>query len=188
MRPAVFLDRDGTLIEEVGYLDTVDRLSVFPFSVDAVRLLNRARLAVVVVTNQSGVARGYFDEALVAATHRHLAALLARGGAHIDGFYYCPHHPEARVAAYRVDCDCRKPRPGLLHRAARELDVDLSRSFVVGDRAHDIATGVNAGARGILVRTGYGRAHEAEAAPSAAAVTDNLAQAVSWILRHERRS
>lgn len=187
MKPAVFLDRDGTLIEEVGYLDALARISVFPFSVDAVRLLNRAGLAVVVVTNQSGVARGYFDEPLVESTHRHIAAVLARGGARVDGFYYCPHHPEGRVAAYRLDCDCRKPRPGLLHRAAKELGVDLARSFVVGDRAHDIATGVNAGARGVLVRTGYGRAHEAEAAPSAAAVADNLAEAVSWILRHRSR-
>ncbi|HET7220438.1 MAG TPA: HAD family hydrolase [Vicinamibacterales bacterium] len=184
MRPAVFLDRDGTLIEEVGYLDSLERLNFFPFSVDAVRLLNRAGRAVVVVTNQSGVARGYFDEAVVAATHRHIADTLARGTAHVDGFYYCPHHPDGRVAAYRIDCDCRKPRPGLLRQAAQELNLDLQRSFVVGDRAHDIATGVNAGVRGVLVRTGYGRAHEAEAAPSAAAVTDNLAHAVSWILRH----
>jgi D-glycero-D-manno-heptose 1,7-bisphosphate phosphatase len=183
MRAGVFLDRDGTLIEEVGYLDCLERLTVFPFSVDAVRLLNRAGLAVVVVTNQSGVARGYFDEPVVEATHRQIAALFARGNARVDGFYYCPHHPEGRVAAYRLECDCRKPKPGLLLRAAQELDIDLRRSFAVGDRAHDIATGVNAGARGVLVRTGYGRAHEAEAATLAAAVTDNLAEAVSWILR-----
>jgi D-glycero-D-manno-heptose 1,7-bisphosphate phosphatase len=186
VRAAVFLDRDGTLIEEVGYLDSLERLRLFPFSVDAVRLLNRAGFAVVVVTNQSGVARGYFDEPVVESTHRHLADVLARGGARVDGFYYCPHHPDGRVAAYRMACDCRKPRPGLLLRAARELNVALPRSFVVGDRAHDIATGVNAGVRGVLVRTGYGRAHEAEAASSAAAVTDNLAQAVAWILRHQR--
>ncbi|HET7218315.1 MAG TPA: HAD family hydrolase, partial [Vicinamibacterales bacterium] len=123
MRPAVFLDRDGTLIEEVGYLDSLERLSFFPFSVDAVRLLNRAGRAVVVVTNQSGVARGYFDEAVVAATHRHIADTLARGKARVDGFYYCPHHPDGRVAAYRIDCDCRKPRPGLLRQAAQELNL-----------------------------------------------------------------
>lgn len=188
MKGGVFLDRDGTLIEEVGYLDAVERVSFYPFSVDAVRLLNRAGLAVVIVTNQSGVARGYFDEALVDATHTHITAALARGGARVDGFYYCPHHPEGRIAAYRVDCDCRKPRPGLILKAARDLDLDLGRSFVVGDRAHDVATGVSAGARGVLVRTGYGRSHEAEAAPSAAAVTDNLAGAVSWILRQSKPS
>lgn len=181
---AVFLDRDGTMIEEVGYLDSLDRLQFYPFAVDAVRLLNRGGFAVVVVTNQSGVARGLFDEAFVGQTHRHIAGVMQAGGARIDGFYYCPHHKDAVVDAYRVACDCRKPGSGLLRRAASDLHLDLERSFVVGDRAHDVEAGVNAGARGVLVRTGYGREYEAAARESAAAITDNLAQAVSWILMH----
>ena len=184
-RPAVFLDRDGTLIEEAGYLDRLERLIFYPFSVDAVRLLNRTNLAVVVVTNQAGVARGIFHESFVADAHRHVRETLARGGAKVDGFYYCPHHPEASIEAYRIACDCRKPQPGLLRRAARELQLDLSRSFVIGDRWHDLQAGAAVGARGILVRTGYGRTEEA--APKGdvtpAAVVDNLIEAVSWIVR-----
>jgi len=187
MKRGVFLDRDGTLIEEVGYLDHVGRVEFFPYSVDAVRLLNRAGFAVVVVTNQSGVARGLFDEDIVSATHRHIADIFEQGGAHIDGFYYCPHHPDATVEAYRRDCECRKPKPGLLRKAADDLGIDLTRSFMVGDRAHDIETGVNVGAAGVLVRTGYGTAHESAARSAAAVVTDNLAQAVSWILRQPSR-
>lgn len=184
-RPAVFLDRDGTLIEEAGYLDRLERLVFYPFSVDAVRLLNRTNLAVVVVTNQAGVARGIFQESFVADAHRHVSETLSRGAARVDGFYYCPHHPEASIEAYRIACDCRKPQPGLLRRAARELQLDLSRSFVIGDRWHDLQAGAAVGARGILVRTGYGRTEEA--APrrdlTPAAVVDNLIEAVSWILR-----
>ncbi len=184
-RPAVFLDRDGTLLEEAGYLDRLERLVFFPYSVDAVRLLNRAGFAVVIVTNQAGVARGIFKEAFVADAHRHIAERLALGGGRIDAFYYCPHHPEAVVASLRRECDCRKPRPGMFLRAAEELTLDLSRSFVVGDRWHDLAAGQRVGARGILVRTGYGRTEEAS--PKAelvpAAVVDNVMEAVSWILR-----
>jgi D-glycero-D-manno-heptose 1,7-bisphosphate phosphatase len=182
VKRGVFLDRDGTLIEEVGYLDRIDRVRFFPYTVDAVRLLNRAGFAVIVATNQAGIARGFFDEAFVEATHQSLSATLEAGGARVDAFYFCPHHPEAGVGPYRQACDCRKPRPGLLRRAAEDLGVDLRRSFVVGDRAHDIAAGAAVGARGVLVRTGYG----ARVEPSehgAAAVTDNLMGAVAWILR-----
>ncbi len=183
MTRGVFLDRDGTVIEEVGYLDRLDRIDVYPYSVDAVRLLNRAGFTVVIVTNQAGVARGYFDEGFVAETHRAIGDTLEAGGARIDGFYYCPHHPDGTVAQYTRACDCRKPRPGLLQRAARELNVDLSRSFVVGDREHDAEAGRQVGARGVLVRTGHGSSLDAAAAGSASAVVDNLIQAVSWILR-----
>ena len=183
MRRGVFLDRDGTLIEEVGYLNRLDRIAFYPFSVDAIRLLNRAGFAVIVVTNQSGVARGLFDEPFVEATHRSLSETLARGGARVDDFSYCPHHPDATVAAYRRECDCRKPQPGLLKQAAGRHQLDLSRSFVVGDRMHDIECGTAVGAAGALVRTGYGMAHEAAARAHATVVTDNLMEAVSWILR-----
>ena len=182
MNRAVFLDRDGTLIEEVGYLDRIDRVRFFPYTVDAVRLLNRGGYVVIVVTNQAGIARGFFDEAFVEATHRSLSDTLAAGGARVDGFYFCPHHPEATLAAYRQACECRKPQSGLLRRAAADRHLDLARSFVVGDRPHDIAAGTTVGAKGVLVRTGYGDRLE-RSDHGAAAVTDNLMGAVSWILR-----
>jgi D,D-heptose 1,7-bisphosphate phosphatase len=182
---AVFLDRDGTLIEEAGYLDRLDRMVFFPYSVDAVRLLNRAGFAVVIVTNQAGIARGIFKEAFVAEAHRHITARLTAGGARIDGFYYCPHHPEAVIEEYRKSCDCRKPQPGLFTRAASDLNLTLDGSFVVGDRWHDLEAGQRVGARGVLVRTGYGKTEEAS--PSSrvtpSAIVDNVMEAVSWILR-----
>jgi D-glycero-D-manno-heptose 1,7-bisphosphate phosphatase len=184
-RRAVFLDRDGTLVEEAGYLDRLERLVFFPYSVDAVRLLNRADLAVVIVTNQAGIARGIFKETFVAEAHRHIRERLAAGGARIDAFYYCPHHPEAAIEAYRQSCDCRKPQPGLLKRAAADLGLDLSQSFVVGDRWHDLEAGHRVGARGVLVRTGYGKTEESAPQPRVvpSAVVNNVMEAVSWILR-----
>jgi D-glycero-D-manno-heptose 1,7-bisphosphate phosphatase len=179
---AVVLDRDGTLIEEVGYLNRLDRIRFFPYSVDAVRLLNRAGFTVVVATNQSGVARGFFDEAFVEDTHRYLSETLATGGARIDGFYYCPHHPDAVLATYRRQCDCRKPGPGMLRQAAADHRVDLPRSFVVGDSAHDLQAASAVGARGVLVGTGHTRT-DAWAGGAAGVVVGNLMEAVSWILR-----
>ena len=185
-RPAVFLDRDGTLIEDVGYLDTLDRVAFFPWTVDTIRALNRAGLAVVVVTNQSGIARGLFTEAFVEETHRHLTARLEAGGARVDAYYYCPHHPRGTVDAYSRRCDCRKPGRGLVDRAARELGLDLARSFVVGDKWLDVQLGRAVGARAILVRTGTGAVEETRPPGSltADAVVDNLAAAASWILMH----
>jgi D-glycero-D-manno-heptose 1,7-bisphosphate phosphatase len=183
--PAVFLDRDGTLLEEAGYLDRLERLIFFPYSIDAVRLLNRAGLAVVVITNQAGIARGIFKESFVAEAHQYITERLAAAGARIDAFYYCPHHPEAVLQEFRQTCACRKPSPGMLTRAAADLDLALDRSFVVGDRWHDLEAGQRVGARTLLVRTGYGKTEEA--APKAhvqpSAIVDNLMEAVSWILR-----
>lgn len=184
MKPAVFLDRDGTLLEEVGYLDRLERLAFFPWSVDAVRLLNRAGYLVVVVTNQAGVARGFFEESFVGEAHRHIDSTLASGGARIDGYYYCPHHPDGSVAAYRQVCECRKPSPGMLHQAKQDLGVDLHRSFVVGDRWLDIQLAQAVGATGILVRTGYGQTEAGRPTNDvrAAVIVDNLIEAVVWIL------
>ncbi len=184
----MFLDRDGTLIEEVGYLDAIDRIRVFPFSVEAIRVLRRAGFAIVVVTNQAGVARGFFDEALVESVHRHLGDRFAAAGAPIDAFYYCPHHPEAVRPEYGVACACRKPATGMIDRAVRELGIDPRRSFVVGDRWLDVKMAENAGATGILVRTGYGT-HEAnhpEEGVQPAAVVDHVFAAASWILREAK--
>ena len=185
MRPAVFLDRDGTLIEEVGYLDRLERLSLFPWTVDAVRLLNRAGLPVVVVSNQAGVARGFFDENFVHELHRHLDERLAAGGARIDRYYFCPHHPDAPVQKYRVNCQCRKPGAGMVRQAADELGLEPAASFVIGDRWLDVELAANVGATGVLVRTGYGLTEEdhPKAGLRPALVADNLVDAVGWILR-----
>ena len=183
MKPAVFLDRDGTLLQEGNYVDRLERLLFFPYTVDAIRALNQAGFAVVVVTNQSGVARGMYPEAFVAEAHRHIEQLLNAGGAHVDAYYYCPHHPEGSVAALRSDCECRKPKPGQLLQAASELNLDLARSYMIGDRWKDIEAGRAAGARTILVRTGYGREAESAETMGDTVVVDNLIEAVTWILR-----
>jgi D-glycero-D-manno-heptose 1,7-bisphosphate phosphatase len=181
----VFLDRDGTLLEEAGYLDRLERVAFFPYAIDAVRLLNRAGFAVVVITNQSGIGRGMYGEQFVRETHELITGRMRAGGATVDGFYYCPHHPDASIESYRKDCDCRKPAPGMLTRAAADLQLDLARSFSVGDKWTDVQAGQAAGARGILVRTGYGRGNEASVPPgvSPAAVVDNVAAAAAWLLR-----
>jgi len=187
-RRAVFLDRDGTIIEEVGYLDRLERVALYPWSIDAIRALNRAGLPVVMVTNQSGVARGFFSEAVVDEVHRHIASMLEEGGARIDAYYYCPHHPDGKVQAYARRCECRKPARGLVDRAQRELGIDPTRSFVVGDRWLDVALARAVGGQGILVRTGYGQSEEARPPEGLAAdaVADNLIEAVGWILRASR--
>ena len=181
---AVFLDRDGTLIEEVGYLDRPERVTLFPWSVDAIRLLNRAGVRIVVLTNQSGIARGFFTEAVVEQVHQHIADLLAEGGARIDAYYYCPHHPDGRIAEFTRACDCRKPGRGLVDRAAREFGIDPAKSFTVGDRWLDVALARKIGGRGVLVRTGYGVSEEMKPVDGlvADAVADNLLAATSWIL------
>ncbi len=155
-RPALFIDRDGTLTEEVGYVNHPRRLRLLPRSAAAVRRLNEAGIAAVLVTNQAGVARGYFGPEVLEAVNAALLDLLKREGAHLDGLYVCPHHPSEGVPPWRADCDCRKPRPGLLHRAAAELGLDLAASAVVGDKGSDLATARAVGARAILVLTGYG--------------------------------
>lgn len=185
-RPAVFLDRDGTINEQMGYLNHISRLHLLHGAAEAIARLNQAGLPVVVVSNQSGVGRGYFPETLVSQIHRRLKTLLARAGASLDGVYYCPHHPQAVLPAYRVDCLCRKPRPGLIQRAAAELHLDPTRSFMVGDQVSDLQLGRAVGATSVLVRTGYGRGEEEHLLPGSGVVPDytaeDLAGAVDWIL------
>ncbi len=155
-RPAVFFDRDGTLSREIGYVNHVTRFEPFPFAVDAIRAVNASNRLAVLVTNQAGVARGYFPESLIGEINGILKDRVESSGARLDGIYYCPHHPSAGVPPYRQDCDCRKPKPGMLHRAAKELDIDLSKSWVIGDRHGDLELAWNVGARACLVKTGYG--------------------------------
>ncbi len=156
LRPAVFLDRDGTLAHEVGYINHLSRFRLYPFAAATIRAINGAGWAAVVVTNQAGVARGYFPESLIASVHEEMRRGIEGGGARLDGVYYCPHHPEAGAPPFRSDCDCRKPRPGMVRRAAQELSLDLGRSWVIGDRVGDLELAWNVGARGALVKTGYG--------------------------------
>ncbi len=156
-RRAVFIDRDGTISEEVGYVNHVERYRVFPFAAEAIRTLHEAGWLAILVTNQAGVARGYFKEELVGEVHGLLARELERGGARLDAVYYCPHHPSVGEPPYRLDCDCRKPRPGLIRRAAAEFDLDLASCWMVGDRYGDTELARNAGVRSALVLTGYGR-------------------------------
>ena len=188
-RPAVFLDRDGTLNEERGFLDRLELLALFPWTSDAVRLLNRAGFATVVVTNQSAVARGLIDEPFLHQVHAEVDARLARGGARIDRYYYCPHHEEGLEGPFRVRCGCRKPRPGMIEAAARDLDLDLSRSVMVGDRWLDVECGHAAGVHTVLVRSGHRALESERPGPEieADAILNNLMEAVGWILRSSSR-
>ena len=154
---AIFIDRDGTLNEDIGYVSSPDQLTLYPWAAEAVRLINKAELKAIVITNQSGIARGIYTEETLNAIHQKMIEELAMQGAKLDGVYYCPHHPKIGDARYRIECDCRKPKTGMLDRAAREQDIDLSRSFVIGDKASDINLALNAGARAALVMSGYGR-------------------------------
>ncbi len=156
MRPAVFLDRDGTLSEEIGYINHLSRFLLYPCAAEAVSLLNQAGFAAVVLTNQSGVARGYFSEELVNLVHQKLQEEIERGGGRLDAIYYCPHHPEGRVEAYRRQCRCRKPDTGMIEQATAELNLDLSRSFVVGDRYLEVEMARRAGLSSVFVLSGYG--------------------------------
>ncbi len=189
-RPAVFLDRDGTLTEEVGYVNHPSRLRLQPRSAQAIRRLNGAGIAAVVVTNQAGIARGYFSEDVLAAVNATLVSRLKDEGAYLDGIYVCTHHPTAGESPYRMVCDCRKPRPGLLLRAAAELGLDLSRSTLVGDRASDLVAGRAAGARSVLVLTGYGLGEWEYQRDSFSVPPDHVAEdlldAVEWVLGGRR--
>lgn len=156
-RPAVFLDRDGTIIEEKHYLSRPEDVALLPSAGETIAELNSLGIPVVVATNQAGVARGYFDESLIHDVHMRLDELLARHGARIDRYEYCPNHPTEGVGRYRVDCGCRKPQPGMLLKAAAVLQLDLARSCMIGDRLGDLQAGANAGCHTALVRTGYGR-------------------------------
>ena len=157
LRPAVFLDRDGTVNVEVDYLSQPEQLELLPTVSETISRLNSLGIAVVIVTNQAGIARGYFPEHRLHAIHERLRCLLASQHASVDGIYYCPHHPTAGLGSYRIVCDCRKPQPGMLIRAAGDLGLNLSRSLMIGDRESDLEAGASAGCHTALVRTGYGQ-------------------------------
>jgi len=178
VRPAVFLDRDGTVIEEVGHLGEPERVAILPGVPAALRGLSDAGFALVLVTNQAGVARGMFTEEDVAAVNARTAELLAAEGVSLDGIYHCPHHPD-----FTGPCDCRKPEPGMLKSAARDLDLDLGASWMVGDHPSDAGAARAAGARPIIVRTGHGLLPGSDHDPGPdATIVDDLAAAADLIL------
>lgn len=187
-KPAVFLDRDGTINEQMGYINHTCRFQLLPGAANAIKKLNDAGIPVVVISNQSGLARGYFPEELLVAVHEKMNRQLAEVGAHVDGIYYCPHHPEAKEERFRTACNCRKPKPGLVLQASEEMGLDPKRSYMVGDRWSDIKTAANCGATSILVRTGYGRGDEQYIGPHQEIQpdfkADDLSEAVGWILSH----
>ncbi len=190
MRAGVFLDRDGTINEQMGYINHIDRFKMLPGVASAIRTLNEAKLPVVVVTNQSGLARGYFPPELLDTVHVKMKGALAKEGAHVDGIYICPHHPEAKEEKYRLACTCRKPKTGLFKQAAQELAIDLEKSYVVGDRWSDLKAAVNCRATPVLVLTGYGKGDYEYIGPhqdvQPAFVAQNLKEAVEWILADMR--
>jgi len=154
-RPAVFIDRDGTISEEVGYINHPSRFRVFPYSAEAIRILNNNGWLAIVITNQAGVARGYFPEEMIASVHDRLKTDLAN--AQLDAIYYCAHHPSVGEPPYRFDCDCRKPKTGLIDCAAKDFEIELEASWMVGDRYSDVELARNAGLHSAFVLSGYGR-------------------------------
>ena len=156
-RPAFFLDRDGVVAEEVGYMNHLSRLQVYPFAAEAIKKIRAAGYAAVVVTNQAGVARGYFPEELIQMVHDKMERELSTDGARLDGVYYCPHHPSVGEPPYRKKCNCRKPRPGMIEQAVKELGLTLEGSVVVGDRYTEVEMAHGLGLRAALVLTGSGQ-------------------------------
>lgn len=156
-RPAVFIDRDGTISEEVGYVNHPSRFRVFPYSAEAIRTLNENGWLAIVITNQAGVARGYFSEDVILKIHDQLKSDLQNDSARLDAIYYCAHHPSVGEPPYRLDCDCRKPKTGLIEQAARDFDIDLAASWMAGDRYSDVELARNAGLRSAFLLSGYGR-------------------------------
>jgi D-glycero-D-manno-heptose 1,7-bisphosphate phosphatase len=190
MRPAVFIDRDGTINEEHGYINHINRFVLLPGVAKAISLLNKHNYIVVVTSNQSGVARGYFPITLVKEIHEFMKQELAKQNAYVDGIYFCPHHPNGVVPEYSRECECRKPNVGLIKKAEVALDIDMETSYIIGDRLLDIKLARNVNVPGILVLTGYGKG-ELKYSMSLTRITpayvaEDLLQAVQWILKSDK--
>ena len=185
-RPAVFLDRDGTINEQMGYINHLSRFVLLPRVPEAIRLLNKNDFLTIIVSNQSGVARGYFAIDLVYEVHEFLKTSLKERGAVIDGIFFCPHHPTGEVTEYGYVCECRKPKTGLIDMACESFDIDLSNSYVVGDRHSDIEFAHRSNLDGILVKTGYGLGEVEYILPKKSIepvyIASDLLDAVRWIV------
>lgn len=191
LKPAVFFDRDGTLIHDVGYLNQVSQIRLFPQSIPALKHLREAGFYLFVVTNQSGAARGYFPVSMIHQVHRKLQGLLKIKGVRLDGFFYCPHYPKGKVKSLGKVCDCRKPKPGMIRQALRRYPIDLKHSYVVGDKLDDVLLAKNARlAGGLLVKTGNGKKSAEKLMKlklkNTAIVTD-VYRAAQWILKKEKQ-
>lgn len=189
-RPAVFIDRDGTINEQMGYINHIKRFVILDGTAEAIRILNRNKFLAIIVSNQSGVARGYFPIELVNEVHEHMIDLLKKKNAFIDGIYFCPHYAGGSVKEYSIPCNCRKPDTGLISKASEHLSIDMSRSYVIGDRLSDIELSYRANLKGILVKTGYGLGDLKYLAPYSPFqplhVAENLLHAVRWIIENEK--
>jgi len=189
MKRAVFIDRDGTISEEVGYINHPSRFRLFPYAASAIKHLNENDWLAILVTNQAGVARGYFSEDMIQIVHAGMTTDLETEGAKLNAIYYCAHHPSVGEPPYRFDCDCRKPKPGLISRAAQDLDIDLNKSWMVGDRYSDIELARNAGLKSAFVLSGYGRGEwehqRASWTEKPDLVAENLLEAVRLIVKQD---
>jgi D-glycero-D-manno-heptose 1,7-bisphosphate phosphatase len=177
LKTAVFLDRDDTIIRDVPYLNDPQAIQLLPGAAEAIRRLNETHIPVIMITNQSGIARGLLTEEILEAIHDRLLSLLAARGALIDAVYYVPHHPEGTVEAFTMECACRKPSPGMLLKASLDFGLDLKRSYLAGDKAIDIQTIAAVGGAGILI------APQGSDVSGAAYIAADLADAVQWILK-----
>jgi D-glycero-D-manno-heptose 1,7-bisphosphate phosphatase len=190
-KPAVFIDRDGTINEQLGYINHLSRFVIFPGVSEAVRLLNKNNWWAIIVSNQGGVARGYYPIELVEEIHAFLKSSLREQGATIDGIFFCPHHPAGILPEYSSECDCRKPKTGLIDRAREVFDIDMSSSYVVGDRHVDIELASRLNLKGVLVKTGYGLGEIEYIIPEKRLkphhVAEDLLDAVKWILNEEKK-
>ena len=186
---AVFLDRDGTINEDVGYPNHFKQINIYPSSFEAVRKINKAGFLAVIMTNQSGIGRGFITEEELQVIHQKIAAAFAQQKAYFDGIYFCPHYPLSSAPLYRKDCSCRKPNPGLALQAASELNIDLEGSYMIGDKVEDMLFGRNIKASPVLVLTGFGQKSLSELKQRGIPpvfVAQNLLEAVDWILKKEK--
>jgi D-glycero-D-manno-heptose 1,7-bisphosphate phosphatase len=188
MKPAVFLDRDGTINVDVGYLCHPDQFTLLPRALEALQLLRDSGLMLVIITNQAGVARGLIPPESLPVIQKAFLRMMRTNGIDIAGYYSCPHHPKGILPEYSCACECRKPAPGLVQQAARELDIDVQNSYIVGDKASDVQLAHNTGATGILVLTGEGRKYQQTYPPEYTpphAIYRNLYEAAEWIIARE---
>ena len=187
-RPAVFVDRDGTINEQMGYINHLSRFVILPGVPEGIRLLNENNFLVIIVSNQSGVARGYFPIDLVYEIHDFLLATLTNQKAVIDDIFFCPHHPQGVVPEYRLACNCRKPKPGLIEQACASYDIDMSKAYVVGDRFSDMELAYGLNLKGVMVKTGYGLGDIAYLLPgkkNPSHIAEDFFHAARWIVERE---
>jgi D-glycero-D-manno-heptose 1,7-bisphosphate phosphatase len=186
-KPAVFIDRDGTVNEQMGYINHISRFVLLPGTAEALKILNRHDFLAIVISNQSGVARGYFPIDLVERIHSYMRELLQKKGAVIDGIYFCPHYKGGVVPEFSISCSCRKPKTGLIEMARENFDIDMSNSYVVGDRCSDIDMAYRSNLKGVLVTTGYGLGEIDYVLPGSPTkpvhIAKDLLHAVNWIIR-----